>query len=256
MASLVVSDDGPPNVKCIPIGKVGPVKVYIERGKSIDKRVKRIELEKHIVPMPYIDVANNQRSATFISGISGSGKSTAAVNLIRRIREVRKYKNKPVAVFSTRVIDDPAYEGLGNIDYISFEDDQFLALDVDELHGRIVVFDDYENIPDKHLRSHCMNFIKDVLERTRKVEVDVIIINHVTQNYQQTKGLIFECDTFYLNIAQNRNSSRRFLNAYVDIDKTMINELCTHEYEKEFEFVVIHKCAPMFIQFENKIILV
>lgn len=256
MSSLVVSDDGPPNQKCIPIGKIAKNVIYVERGKPVDKRVKTVELEGHITPIPYIDIEHNGRFAGYISGISGSGKSTTAVMLARRIREVRKDRVKPIAVFSTRHIEDPAYETLKNIDFISFEDDRFLALDAEDLHGRIVIFDDYENINDKHLRQHCMIFIKDVLERTRKLEVDIIIINHVTQDYHKTRGIIFECNTFFLNVAQNRNSAKRFLNAYMDIDKELIHKIVNHEYEKDFEFVVFHKCAPMFIQFENKMMLV
>ena len=207
-------------------------------------------------PMPYLDLEHNQRSATFVSGVSGSGKSRVGAALIRKLRWLRKDADRPVAVFSTTLINDPAYAKLKHIEFISLEDPRFLEIEISELEDRIIVFDDHENLKNPKLAKYALDFIKDVLERTRKLGVDVIVINHMTQNYHATRNIIFECDTYYLNIAQNRNSSKKFLLSYSELSKKDIRELVTQEYESPFSFVTYHKAAPCFVSFEDTIKLV
>lgn len=227
--------------------------IFYDPKVPIRDRVKTLTAKRSLTALPYIDLDHNQRSATFISGSSGSGKSTAAVKIIRQIRKLRKDRKRKIAVFSTTIIEDPAYSRLKHVDFVSMEDPRFMELQVTELADRIVVFDDHENIKDPRLRNYCMSFVKDVLERTRKLGVDVIVINHMTMDYQRTKNLIFECDTYYINIAQNRNSSAKFLKSYADLSVPAIQELITHEYENPYDFVIYHKSAPPYLIVEREI---
>ena len=76
-----------------------------------------------------------------------------------------------------------------DIEIIDMTDPGFLDIQIEDLEHYIVVFDDHENISDKELRKYIQHFQKDCLERTRKLQVDIIFINHQTQNYNITKGL-------------------------------------------------------------------
>jgi hypothetical protein len=241
----------------IAVGEVdGSVIAYDPKAPK-DTRTKNLTLPGQMIsPMPFLDIDHKQRSATFVSGVSGSGKSRVGASLIRKLRWLRKDPKRPAAVFSTTLIDDPAYAGLNHVEFISLEDPRFLELEIPELEDRIILFDDHENLKNPKLAKYALDFIKDVLERTRKLNVDIVVINHMTQNYHATRNIIFECDTYYLNIAQNRNSSRRFLKAYSELPKEEINDLCTREYESAFVFVTYHKCAPCFISYEDTIKLV
>ena len=120
----------------------------------------------------------------------------------------------------------------------------------------IVVFDDLEGIENKELLKYTYNFLKNVLERTRKLEVDVIIINHMLMNYNKTKNIIFECSEYYLNIAANRNACIKFLKSYTELSKKQIEELAQHEFESSFDFVVFRKSHPQYLIIENTIQLI
>ena len=242
--------------KLIPVAHVGETTVAYNPKVPKEHRVKEMFFKELVKPFPYIDVAHNQRSATFISGVSGSGKSTAGVALIRRLRERRNDLKRPVEVFTTSSLPDPAYSTMAHVEFINVEDPRFMKLDIEDLSGRIVVFDDYENVADPRLSKYLLHFMKKVLEQTRKQETDVIVINHMSQNYHATRNIIFECDTFYLNVAQNRVSAGRFLSAYSSIPKTMLAALLAHEFDDPFGFVVFHKCAPCYIIFENVVKLI
>jgi ABC-type dipeptide/oligopeptide/nickel transport system ATPase component len=241
----------------VAMGEVdGGVVAYDPKAPK-DARTKMLTFPGQLVkPMPYLDLAHKQRSATFVSGVSGSGKSMIGASLIRKLRWLRKDAERPAAIFSTTLINDPAYANLKHVEFISLEDPRFLELEINELEDRIILFDDHENLKDPRLARYALGFIKDVLERTRKLGVDVVVINHMTQNYHATRNIIFECDTYYLNIAQNRNSSKRFLTSYTELSKKEISDLCSQEYESAFVFVTYHKCAPCFVSYEDTIRLV
>ena len=75
----------------------------------------------------------------------------------------------------------------------------------------------------------------------------------MTQNFNVTKGLIFESDTFYLNVAANRNASLKFLKSYTNLTKKQLMELDSYEFTSEFGFVVFRKSYPSYIIIENTI---
>jgi hypothetical protein len=256
MGSLqVVYGKVPKNAK--PIARVGDGVVVFVDKVPIGERNKCITFPGlSVCPIPYIDLKHNQRSATFVSGVSGCGKSTVAVRLIRELRKLREDPTRYATVFSTTVIDDPAYNRIKNVEFISLEDPRFVEIDIESLANRIIVFDDHENVKDAGLAKYVRNFLQDVLERTRKLGVDVIVINHMTQNYHKTRTIIHECDTYYLNIAQNKTASRRFLDAYSTMSKKTITDLCTREYEHPFSFVAFHRCYPCFVIYESTIELI
>jgi ABC-type dipeptide/oligopeptide/nickel transport system ATPase component len=237
------------------IGHVAHKNIYYVKPSEVPKneRVKFMEFDKDITSVPYINQKSNQRSASFISGISGSGKSTKAASLIKKIRRVRQDRHREIVVFSSGSIEDPVWEQFEEIEVIDMNDERFLEIQIEDLSGYIVVFDDWENVSNKELKKYIAHFAKDCLERTRKLECDIIFINHQTQNYNVTKGLIFECDTFYLNIAANRNASIKFLKSYSHLTKKELMELDSYEFSSEFGFVTFRKSYPSYIIVENSI---
>ena len=245
-----------PLEKSIQVGQIGHTGIYYTPGIPKERRVKRLEFDRNITPVPYIDVKHNQRTACFISGISGSGKSTLAVNLIKKIRRVRHDRKRPIAVFQNGTIEDPAFEDLNDIEFIDLNDERFMEIQIEDLSEYIIVFDDFEGLENKDLLKYTYNFLKNVLERTRKLEVDVIIINHMLMNYNKTKNIIFECSEYYLNIAANRNACIKFLKSYTELSKKQIEELAQHEFESSFDFVVFRKSYPCYLIVENTIQLI
>lgn len=243
-------------VALIPVvDKKKPKYIYYDATVKKADRVKSMTLDEPIESIPYLDLKHDQRSASFISSISGGGKSTLACRLIKHLRKLRQDPRRPVYIFTSSQLDaaDPAYEKLASEQHkealcqvVPLTSDTFKRVTLDKLHESIVVFDDYENIADKKLASYVMTFLKDCLERTRKLGTDLIIINHMSQNYNKTKSIIFECDTYYLNIQMNRNSAIRFLKTYMDFDKEQIKKITEYEADNNFTFSVFRKSAPSY----------
>jgi hypothetical protein len=237
------------------VGHLNQKNIYYVPASEIPKneRIKFMEFDKPITPIPYINQKSNQRSASFISGISGSGKSTLAARLIKKIRRVRQDRHREIVVFSSGSIEDPVWSEFDEIEVIDMNDERFMDIEIEDLAEYIIVFDDWENISNKDLKKYIAHFAKDVLERTRKLGADVIMINHMSQNYNITKGIIFECDTFFLNISANRNASIKFLKSYSHLTKKQLAELDAYEFSSEFGFVTFRKSYPSYIIVENSI---
>ena len=262
--------------------------IYISHGVPKGERVKEHKSSAPLSAVPYIDVKSNQRSGIYLSGTSGCGKSTLAVKLIKKIRSIRgpqdyeeeeiiaqpcpwlksgvRYistvkkvkKVKRCVIMTNSGIDnpDPAFEGLANHTVVRFSDPEFMDIGVADLENLIVVFDDWEAISDKRLSKHVENLVKDVLERSRKLHVDCVVINHMSQNYHKTRGIIFECDTYFLNPRANSNSTQKFLAAYTNLNKKQIQDIINYEPEKKFTWLAIRKSAPQYMIYDDMVKLI
>lgn len=234
------------NNEDIVIGSYETKSIYYTNKVPLSQRVKELSLPGDVTPLPYISV-KNQRYAAFISASSGAGKSVLAARLVGEIRRLRKVKDKRCIIFTTSVINvDPAYESLRNHVVIGFDDPIFQEINAGLLENKILLFDDWENIRDKKLAKQAEDFLKDCLERTRKQECDIIVINHQTQNYAKTKPIIFECSDYFLNLQTNKNSAMKFLDSYMDLDKETKLRLKNHESDSPFCWSLFRKSHPMY----------
>jgi len=247
----------------IEIAKVGKEHVYFNSNVKKELRVKELKFpeDKEIKFIPFLDLKNKQRSASFISGSSGSGKSVLAAKLVKRLRKLRKEEKVPederaIHVFTTSILnEDPAFKDIENIHYYAFESDEFIDIytQLESITDCIIIFDDWENIKDKKLAAAADKFIKDTLERGRKQNLDIVVIMHQTQQFNKTKPIIFECDTYYLNIQANKNSSRKFIESYMDLSKKQIDKIVSHEYNRPYTWSCFHKSMPQYYILDDTI---
>jgi len=213
-----------------------------------------ISSESELKPFPYIDLKHKQRSGIFISGISGSGKSTIAKQLIDNYIKLLG-KDTRIILFTQTDELDPVFEPFSEnklfVHVCIKNDPLYTSITPEILQNSVVVFDDYENL-EKQLQSFTLNLIKDILERGRKMNIQTILINHQTQNYNKTRALIFECDTYILFPNSNRNSVKKFLLSYGDIDKKEVDSLID-EAMNPFDFLLFRKSVPRYIITKYKI---
>ena len=278
-----------PNKDAIMIAKNKEEMIYVSDSVPKGERVKEHKSSAPLSAVPYIDVKSNQRSGIYISSPSGAGKSTLAVKLIKKIRAIRgvqdyeeeeivaqpcpwlksgvRYistikkikKVKRCVIFTNSGIeghDDPAFEGLANHTVIRFSDPDFMDIGVADLENLIVVFDDWEAIKDKKLSKHVENLVENCLQRGRKLLIDVIIITHITQNFNKTRGIIFEADTFMLNPRANSSSVQRFLTAYTGMSKKQIQDIIDYEPESRFSWLCIHRAMPQYMIYDDMVKLI
>lgn len=228
--------------------------VYIPK-KGGDKEM---EIETEINPFPYLDLKHKQRSAIFISAPSGAGKSTIAKKLIDGYLKLLG-KHTRILLFGLSSELDPAFEEFDNKAYNFVhvcikEDEMYPLLSPELLRDSICIFDDYENL-DKSLQSFTLSLIKDLLERGRKLNIQTILINHQTMNYNKTRPLIFECDTYILFPSANKNSVKKFLLSYADVDKKEVDDLIEMAMN-QFDFLLFRKSVPRYILTKHKIKLI
>lgn len=217
-------------------------------------------------PYPFIDTKNHQRQGIYISGQSGSGKSVFARNMIMAFKsQMNKMEldkdtgevieiETPVRLFSRTTETDPAFAGIKKLNRINVNDPNVLGIVPELLKNSIVVFDDYDQVPNKNLLAFLKALIKGVLEVGRKLNIQVIIINHQTMDYQKTRDIIFECNAYVLFPGSNKNATFRFIDAYIKPDKGMLKKINDIKLS-QFSFFYFDKRYPAHFISDYRVIL-
>ena len=137
---------------------------------------------------------------------------------------------------------------------VPFNDPLYPMINPEMLKNNIVVFDDYTSL-EKNLFNHTISLIQDLLERSRKMDITLIIISHLTTDYQKTRKIIFECETFFISPSSNPVSAKKFLVNYCDLDKCEA-EYIVDEVDKPFMWLSYHKSLPRYFMTKEKIRLI
>lgn len=231
------------------------------------KVVEELPLKKGtFVPIPYLE--KGQRSAIYISGGSGSGKSVFACKIIQQLwtllpkQKIEKHKSvvlkpAPIFYFSAKDVDESLHEISQDKDVffkIDIESQDFLRLtwkDIEE--NSICLFDDWNIIRrNKLAHAHIVNFVKELLELSRSKNIQIVIVNHQTTDYHKTRDIIFECDTYILFPQTNLNATKKFLLSYGEMDKNEVQDILKQKYGK-YTFCAFHKKIPRYYIMNQKI---
>lgn len=206
-----------------------------------------------IIPVPYVDIAQHQRSAIYISAPSGGGKSSFARHWIEELRRIPKFSNYPVFLFTTTNNDaiDPAYDGLVGFNRVNIEAEDFMALTSSDLENSICLFDDWQVHGDKNIEKKIYMLVNEVLQHGRKQNIQVIVCTHQTTQYHKTRDILFECDTFCLFPTANPNSVVKFLIEKCDIDRKHARNILN----LNTRHIVVHKSFPRYIIADDCVIL-
>jgi hypothetical protein len=226
--------------------------VYVDFDDNSNSEIKQYKCGQgeKINWNPY--VLDEQRTAIYISGISGSGKSSFARVAIDKLREQKRFKKNEIYFISLKDCNeegsvDKCFDGLKGFFPIDVHREDFLSVQWSDFENCIVVFDDYNQLAKKDpLYIHINTLLKKLLELGRKQNVMLIIINHMTQNYNETRNIIFEADTVVLFPRSNLNSTIRFVKSYVSDDKQLLEEI-TNIKGNQFVPLIIHKTAPQYL---------
>lgn len=265
MSLVALSKKLKSNKNKVLVGKTENKFIYFDSNVPKDKRVRELVMDDIIKPFPYIQPNANQRSATMIASLSGSGKSMLAVELIKRLRELRGNQKNPktdemepkkVVVFTITQEIDPAFKDIPNFCWVHFSHPEFLQITLDMLKNNIVIFDDFTSIIDSKLQKYVNAFIADMLERARKMKIDMVVITHQLQQFHKTKAIIFECDGYFLNLQTTKNASIKFLKSYAELDKNDIDDFKNLDSSNMFQWTYLHKTFPQYYIHENKIKLI
>jgi hypothetical protein len=183
-----------------------------------------------LYPIPY--KSENQRICANIVGASGSGKS---VFLARFIRASNKY-DKSIEhnlLITASESEDPAFdiviEGLSKKKQEQYEvrkiDMEYAPseLAIEQLANYNLIFDDYGFQKDAMTNKWLQHLQGQLLERSRKLNTNLYIINHDARNFNKTKLTLIESQTFVVFPQSNEDSARKLLKSYCFENKERLN---------------------------------
>jgi hypothetical protein len=199
--------------KGVPFASVGGKTIYInDNDNDNDDSIlgTYVQLKKGALQL----VPASESTRLCIFGPAGAGKSTFAANYIKEYN--KKYKKNKIYVVSPSGIDDPAYKDLKNVQFLKIDDSLLTdPIDVTEFKDCLILFDDSEMLSNKKDINKAVELFRNqCLENGRKLNVSVIVINHVAQNGAQTKKVLNECDNVIVFPKSNFSAVSRLCKAY------------------------------------------
>ena len=215
---------------------------------------------------PCYDVSllgRNQREMLFVSGLSGSGKSTFAGQYARsyqltcdNIPKNSPYfrKNQRRVIVISAVTQDEAFDGV-DIQRVVFEDLLLDNGDVDEeaiiiedLENSLCIFDDIDKCANKKIMKFLQHLRDQCLERGRHHNINMLCLNHQLMNYKETKVVLMEATKIVFFPSSGASEQiKRFLKSYGGLDKKQIQGV----FECKSRWVMLSKQAPSYILHAN-----
>ncbi len=175
---------------------------------------------------PLVEKDKDKGCRMYISGATGSGKSTYASKLVKEYKKI--YPNRPFYIFS-QVKTDKVLDKLKPIRIELDEDLYEEPIDIEkELGKAIILFDDVETIPNSKVKSAVKNLRDQLLSEGRHYESYCICTNHLMCDNKNTKQMLNESGyvTFFNN-SGGMVGIDRFLKTYCGLDNKMINKIKT-----------------------------
>jgi Cdc6-like AAA superfamily ATPase len=210
-----------PLAKIIGDGKLHNKVVYIDPNTTEIDEVNNFS--KLRIPnncsFQIIPDTTHERDILYITGASGSGKSTFTRKYVEQYK--KKYKDREVYLFS-HLKDDPS---LDSVKPKRFKMESSLyenPLKVEELADSCVIFDDCECQPDKKIREAVLSIMNQVLEVGRHYNITALITNHLPSDRNNTRRVLNEVMIFTYFPASAGGKIKYVLQNYLDVDEKKI----------------------------------
>ena len=191
----------------------------------------------------------NRIEKVYISGISGSGKSTFASNFIK---EYLKFKKKNEFFVISNVQEDEVLDKLKPI-RIDLEDEDSLAeTRADDFFDSIVLFDDTDTISNSLVRRFVQNLRDTLLEEGRHYNATTVAVSHVLCNYMATRKLLNESTSvvFFPKFGSDAHNYR-FLKNHCMYSDDIIRRLLN----LNSRWVALYRTSPNYVIYEKGVFL-
>lgn len=237
-------------------GEADELKKFV---KENNKTEIKIQPDSAVYMNPINRFNKEERTVQFISGSSGSGKSTIASHNLTFLSEY--YKNsaknskekkeeslaKQIIIFSLKQAnDDPAFDkpAFKNAIYVNTE--KLMAretpLDHKQFKNKMVIFDDIDCI-NKPLAAKINDIQGKLLEINRSFKTDVIVVHHQTSNYKQTRQIMNEAkEIIIFPDTQTHQNLKYLLKDKLGMSKEMVKKVGRMDFCKIIKMhkIVIH----------------
>jgi len=160
----------------------------------------------------------------FVSGLSGSGKSTMIQNLILNNRE----KGDGFVFLFSPIEQDQSLskiKKLIHIDFIDFERENEKEFEFEDIPaGSICIFDDYQTAP-KHLLPLYQELLDKIMERGRHNSISCYVVSHNPLAGSKTKVSIRESTYMLVFPRSNPRDVRVLLKTYCGFNDHEIDQI-------------------------------
>lgn len=197
-------------------------------------------------PVPHSK--EHQIERNYISGMSGSGKSTYLANWISQYLKQPGNSDKTIYIISS-VEYDPVIDDRfsNNIFRIPIDDDLVSdPLREDEFDEGVIVFDDTSKIKNIKQRNAIFNLLESMCEIARHYKLQLLITSHMISNYSRTRTILNESTsvTLFPKYAGGLNYIKDFLSKRCGLNKNQVKHFLN--MAKQSRWVTIYK-QPMYL---------
>lgn len=166
---------------------------------------------------------NTERQILYITGASGSGKSTYIASYCKQYK--KKFPKNEIYVFSALAEDtslDVIKPNRLKIDERMISD----PLTVDDFTDTLVIFDDIDVIGDKKLREAVYQVLNALLETGRHTRSSICISNHLPTAGKDTRRVLNECHcVIYFPHSGSAKALKYLLTEYLGLDKVSMAKI-------------------------------
>ena len=194
----------------------------------------------------HIPDTTKEREILYITGPSGSGKSTYTRKYLEQYK--KKYKNRPIYLFSSLPSDD-SLDKVGPKRVKLSEGIHMDPIKVEELRESICIFDDIDVISDKKIREAVYDILNQVLEIGRHYKIHCVVTNHLPTNGKDTRRILNEAHTVTYFPHSAGGKIKYLLEEYVGLDRKQIS----HMKKQHSRACTIFKNYPQCFMLEHEV---
>ena len=168
---------------------------------------------------------DTERQIIYITGASGSGKSTYTKNYIKNYKKM--YPKREVYLFSSLKEDESLDEVKPNRIAI---DDTLIEqpLLAEDFKDSVVIFDDTDCISNKKHRDAVNSILSEILETGRHFNTSCILTFHLATGGKDTRRILNECHSVvWFPFSGSGVGMKRLLQDYLGLDKKTIQYIKT-----------------------------
>ena len=164
-----------------------------------------------------------ERQILYITGASGSGKSTYTANYIKNYKKMFP-KNEIYCLSALK--DDESLDVIQPKRIIIDESLVSDPIDIEEFKDSCIVFDDIDVISNKKQRDAVYSLLNQGLETGRHFGVTIIITNHLPTAGKDTRRVLNECHSVtYFPHSGSARALKYLLTEYLGLDKHSMSKI-------------------------------
>lgn len=219
--------------------------IYLNDNNNNDGTFDKLETKEKIQVLPRKDIIEK----LYISGVSGSGKSTYIGKYLKEFKKIGKFKNNPIYLFSS-VSQDKV---LDKYDPIRVPIDESLIeepIEIDEFEDSITIFDDTNTIRNINYRKAVELVQGEIIEIGRHYNARIIVTTHMLSNWKQTRQILNEATSVTVfPKASGTYHIKNFLKTHCGLDKKKIERILN----LPSRWLTVYRTYPNYIMWENGI---